>query len=203
MNILEHIKAACGVCNMCGLGNLRPEIGGERRDPHVFSSMTPSKFMVIGQNPGANEVLQGEPFVGASGSNFNKAIERHGLSRSDFYVTNCVKCLTSGNRSPNEEERNACEPLLRMEIGILKPMLLITLGKPAFETVCPGESYSDRRGTLTVSKFGIETWAMLHPSPLNLSNADRRAEFEKDAEMLCKVVVELREAEWPWIQPSV
>ena len=162
------------------------------RDPHVFSSYNPmggpARFMIIGQNPGWDELGASTPFVGAAGKNFDAELTKSVWTRANFYITNAVKCFSPGNRPPTTQEAEACEPFLRMELAILKPKLVIAFGSVAFSALCEG-GFSDRIGHITTSsKFGVRVFTTYHPSPRNLSNASRRKQFEHDIGVLVKIM---------------
>lgn len=91
--------------------------------------------MIIGEAPGANEALGGEPFIGAAGAVLDSALERCGISRSDVFITNTVKCRPPGNRKPTEEEELACSVYLVKEIEIIKPHTIMTLGNHALRAI--------------------------------------------------------------------
>jgi DNA polymerase len=116
MTMLRSLRDTCKDCVMCHLGRGFKSVRGERIDPHVFSTMTPSKYLVIGQNPGFNECKENQPFVGDAGRNFNEEIARHGLDRKDFYITNIVKCHTDNNAAPGTDIIERCKLFLLMEI---------------------------------------------------------------------------------------
>lgn len=86
-------------------------------------------IMFIGEAPGRNEDLQGRPFVGAAGKLLTELISKIGLQRSEVYITNVVKCRPPGNRDPTPEEIKACSPYLDKQIQIIKPKIIITLGR--------------------------------------------------------------------------
>jgi DNA polymerase len=189
MTMLRSLRDTCKDCVMCELGRGMKAVRGTRIDPHVFSNMKPSKFMVIGQNPGFNECRQDEPFVGDAGANFNKEIEKHGLNRNDFYITNTLKCLTPDNRSPNLEEIIRCHPFLLMELTILNPRFIITLGAVSFKYFCPKAIYSKALGNFTHSeKINKKVFAIYHPSPRNLAMESRKTQYERQIELLCKLI---------------
>lgn len=88
-----------------------------------------AEIMFIGEAPGYHEDLQGRPFVGAAGKYLTKLIERIGLKRADVYITNVVKCRPPNNRDPKNEEINACSPYLDRQINIIRPKIIVTLGR--------------------------------------------------------------------------
>lgn len=195
MRMLVPLSATCQACSMCELG-LKPVVDGhEARDPHVFSSMTPADVMVVGQNPGAQEIKVGQPFVGPAGKNFDVEIAKHGLSRADFYICNCVRCFTQNNDPPTDRHKERCEPFLRLEIGLLKPKLVVTLGAVSFSQFCPGTKYSDGLRQITQSqRYGVPVFAIYHPSPRNLSDGSRRKAFAEQVAVLCALVKRFRKA---------
>lgn len=175
---LEALKSACLSCKACS-------IGGKMVSGHpsnVFSNMTLAKYMVVGQNPGAEEVEQGQPFVGISGKMFNQLVEEVlGMKRSDFYITNTVKCFTTGNRKPSAEEIERCRKFLDEEIAIVKPLFIISLGGPALEQLTGMHGIMKHRGDPVFSpRYGLFVFPMLHPSPLNLNDPAKMEMFAED-----------------------
>ena len=187
--MLEPLHATCISCGMCSLGRKECHDRDEVFDPHVFSNMNPSRWMIVGQNPGWNEVIQGEPFVGDAGQNFNKEIRKWGLDRSEFYISNACKCYTVGNEAPTHEYTSACEPFLRMEIGLIQPILVIALGMVAFNIFCPKLQMTDSMGKIVHSdKFGVNVYAVYHPSGRNMSLAYRKKEFQDGIYDICTLI---------------
>lgn len=189
LRMLTPLANTCLACSMCELGlnvAIRNNIG---RDPHVFSSMTPTRFMVVGQGPGWNELEAREPFVGEAGANFNAAIQKCGLSRQDFYICNAIRCFVPGNAPPSDLQLQRCRPFLVMEINLIRPYFIIALGAAAFRTLCPGVDFGASLGKFTkCAEFGVQVFAVYHPSPLNLSDAGRRVAFETHMALICEVV---------------
>ena len=191
---LLQLSRACRLCRNCELGTREAErqLSGAviARDPHVFSNQADSRFMIVGQNPGWDELAAGEPFVGAAGKNFEKAIRQHGLTRKDFYITNNVKCFTTGNARPSVRHQQACSPWLRLEIAAVRPVLVTTLGGSAFDVFCPELRFGDYVGRVVDSKeFGVKVFAAYHPSPLNSANLE---EFGRQMGLLCRTVIRYR-----------
>jgi uracil-DNA glycosylase family 4 len=189
MRMLRQLSQTCAACTCCELGRKDAEKDGLHRDPHVLSNMAPSKIFVCGQNPGYEELKQGTPFVGASGKNFDKELAKHGVDRSQFYITNAVRCFTTDNAKPSQLSIDRCRPFLMMEIGLMNPKLIVTLGAVAFGCLCPGCVYDQALGNITTSNlYGTKVFAILHPSPLNLTQPSRRVDFERQIAILCKMV---------------
>ena len=108
---LEEIEAVLGDCERCPLGQTRTNI--------VFGVGNPNaRVMFIGEAPGRNEDLQGEPFVGAAGHNLDDLLSLAGLRREDVYIANVLKCRPPSNRNPKPEEIVACSPFLLSLIHI-------------------------------------------------------------------------------------
>ncbi len=125
---LEEIRQEMGRCRRCklypGAKNL------------VFGDGSPSaRLMFIGEAPGAEEDLQGKPFVGAAGQLLNNLLNKLGLHREEVYITNVVKSRPPGNRDPEPDEIAACLPFLKMQIAAIKPKVIVTLGKIATQTM--------------------------------------------------------------------
>lgn len=187
--MLALLGEMCHACKMCSLGEHLQEVRQHKFDPHCWSSMSVSRIMVIGQGPGLNECLEGVPFVGDSGKNFNEELARHGLTREPFYISNTVKCYAPQNRAPTESEVSACKLFLQMEIAILKPILIVTLGQVAFNRLCPDATYSQHLGKII--KYGdskLPVFAIYHPSPRNLEVPDRMVAFKRQMAVLCALV---------------
>jgi len=193
LRMLRQLSTACVACSMCELGLKGAEKNNTVRDPHVFSNLNPTRFMVVGQNPGWNELEKGEPFVGAAGANFDEEIAQHGLSRNDFYICNTVRCFTQGNAKPTDKHKKRCEPFLQMEINLIKPRLVIALGAVAFSQLCPETEFSVGLKTITKSSiFDVPVFAIYHPSPVNFRDGSRREAFASQIKTMCALVKELQ-----------
>jgi uracil-DNA glycosylase len=189
--MLQTLKQLCDNCTLCYLGRDLQEVRNQKIDPHVFSNMNMSRYVVIGQNPGFNECLKDEPFVGDAGQTFDAEIAKHGLTRKQFYITNILHCYTPKNRQPLPEELVACRPMVQMELAILNPNLIITLGKFAFNALCPEENYRESLGNVKKAMFGgkkLNIFPIYHPSGMNLSQKTRKLKFEKDIALMCKLI---------------
>ncbi|WP_157463182.1 uracil-DNA glycosylase [Caldisphaera lagunensis] len=94
-----------------------------------------TKIMLIGEAPGRNEDLEGIPFVGLAGKLLDSLLNENNIKRDEVYITNVVKCRPPNNRTPNKEEVSSCLPYLIEEINIVKPELILTLGRTAGEAI--------------------------------------------------------------------
>ena len=125
---LEEIQAVLGDCHLCPLGQTRNKI--------VFGVGNPNaRVMFIGEGPGKNEDLQGEPFVGAAGQKLNGLLGLAGLTRDQIYIANVIKCRPPSNRNPRPEEIEACSPFLREQIRSIWPDVIVCLGNFATQFV--------------------------------------------------------------------
>jgi DNA polymerase len=127
------------------LDSLRVEIGPDcrrcklhtlGRTQVVFGVGNPNaELMFVGEAPGADEDIQGEPFVGRAGQLLTKIIEAMGMRRSDVYIANVIKCRPPGNRNPEPDEVERCEPFLFQQIDLIKPKVIVALGKFAAQSL--------------------------------------------------------------------
>lgn len=186
---LAPLWDTCMSCSMCVLGLKEIKHDNCTLDPHVFSNMRPNKIMIVGQNPGSRECVSREPFVGLSGEIFSKEINKHGLSRNDFYITNVCKCFTIDNRPPSIKYIKKCKPFLQMEVNILRPRLIVVLGGVAFKALCPNDTFSLNFEKLVDSVVGVPVMPIYHPSPLNLNNEKKRSMFDAQIQTMCKLVI--------------
>jgi DNA polymerase len=118
--IRDDLGADCSRCKLHTLG----------RTQVVFGVGNPNAdLMFVGEAPGADEDIQGEPFVGRAGQLLTKIIEAIGLRREDVYIANVIKCRPPGNRNPEPDEVEQCEPFLFRQIDTVKPKVIVALGK--------------------------------------------------------------------------
>ena len=105
--------------------------------------------MFIGEAPGANEDLQGEPFVGRAGMLLNAMLQAIGLNRSEIYIANILKCRPPENRDPTPEEVKLCTPYLQQQIAIIQPKILVAVGRIAAQFLLnTDEAMSKLRGKI-------------------------------------------------------
>ncbi len=154
-DIEQHIA----VCTQCSLSRTRhlPVMGrGDRQ----------ADIMVIAEAPGGQEDQQGIPFVGPSGEILDSLLRDCGLTREEIYITNILKCHPPGNRDPKEEEKEACFPYLKYETFLLKPRIIVCLGRVAAQRIIsPDFKITRQHGTWTLRKNCALT-ATYHPSAI-------------------------------------
>jgi uracil-DNA glycosylase, family 4 len=125
---LRQFEAEYKDCKKCKLAQTRNKLvwGGGSADADI---------VFVGEGPGEQEDLQGEPFVGKAGQLLTKMLAAIDLSREDVYITNIVKCRPPGNRNPKEDEIQACMPYLEFQLSIIQPKIICALGKVAGNTL--------------------------------------------------------------------
>ena len=154
---LEELRAHIGDCHRCPLGAERTQV--------VFGvGDSRARIMLIGEAPGKNEDLPGEPFVGAAGELLNELLAHAGLARDEVYIANIVKCRPPGNRDPEPLEIETCAPFLRAQVRLIEPEVLVTLGNFATKFVLRTETGITRlHGTVQhAGRFTV--LPMYHPA---------------------------------------
>lgn len=178
---LNAIREEIGDCTRCKLCKARTHI--------VFGVGNPNaRLMFVGEGPGRDEDLQGEPFVGRAGQLLTKMIEAMGLKRSDVYIANVIKCRPPDNRYPEPEEVETCFPFLVKQIEAIRPEILVTLGNLATQTLLQTKAgIMSLHGTFKDFR-GIRLMPTYHPAFL-LRNPDMKKPCWED---LKKVMAALR-----------
>lgn len=159
--ILNKVKEKCESCQKCPLGKTRTKL--------VFSAGVPNnKIMLIGEAPGYWEDQKGEPFVGKAGQLLDKIFESVGLSRhKDVYICNTIKCRPPDNRNPLQEEKDACREYLDMQVGTLKPKIILLCGGVAVQSFIEGAAGITKvRGRWYDGPYGSKMMPIFHPSYL-------------------------------------
>ena len=173
---LEEIEAVLGDCHLCQLYQSRHNI--------VFGVGNPrARVMFIGEAPGRNEDLQGEPFVGAAGKLLDDMLAMIGLRRQEIYITNSVKCRPPKNRDPLNTEKDACAGFLRRQLELMQPKILVCLGRiSAAEIIRPDFRITQEHGQF-FEKNGIWMTALYHPAAL-LRDPGKKPETFEDLKRL-------------------
>ena len=145
----------------------------------------PADVMIVGEAPGFNEDRQGEPFVGPAGKLLDTLLARIGLARGDVYITNVLKCRPPQNRDPMPDEAEACTPFLRRQLDLVKPRVVLILGRHALEQLLPGQgSISRVHGSLVLR--GEVAWVPLYHPAAALHNGSLVADLERDFDSVRK-----------------
>src|SRR5215470_4039437 len=169
---LADVRAELGDCKRCKLAPMRTNLVFGVGNPHA-------ELVFIGEAPGEKEDLKGEPFVGDAGQLLTKMIEAMGLRREDVYIANCLKCRPPGNRNPEPDEREACEPVLRKQLAAIDPKVIVALGKFAAPFLCgkPNAAISGLRGKWH-SYQGVKVMPTYHPAFLLRTPGQKRVVWE-------------------------
>ena len=183
MSEIDSIRSqviSCIKCNLSktrtnavpGKGNLKAEI------------------LFIGEAPGRNEDLKGEPFVGAAGNILSEALGSAGLSRDDVYITNVVKCRPPNNRVPLQEEKESCQPYLSKELEIVKPKIICIMGNTAYGSLLGGDSITKNRGKI-IEKDGQKYFLTIHPAAV-IYNQELKSVLKNDMKILVETLDRLK-----------
>lgn len=159
-NSWDSLKEACLECTKCDLCQTRHNV--------VFGvGNTDAEILFIGEGPGENEDLQGEPFVGRGGILLDKMLNAIDLDRNkNIYIANIVKCRPPKNRDPFEDEQIACMDWLRNQVLLIKPKIIVCLGRiAAMKIINPNIKITKEHGIFT-EKNGVLMIATLHPAAL-------------------------------------
>jgi uracil-DNA glycosylase len=156
---LDDVRAQLGECVRCKLHKGRHNIVFGVGDPKA-------RLMFVGEAPGEDEDLKGEPFVGKAGQLLTKMIEAMGLRRQDVYICNTVKCRPPNNRNPEPEELAACEPFLKGQLASVKPEAIVTLGKFAAQALLREQTPISRLRGQWREYEGIPVMPTFHPAYL-------------------------------------
>ena len=169
---LNSIREDIGDCTRCKLATLG-------RNQVVFGTGNMNAdLMFVGEAPGADEDVQGVPFVGRAGQLLTKMIEAMGFTRDDVYIANVVKCRPPENRNPEPDEIDSCEPFLFRQIETIKPKVIVALGAFAAKTLLRSqEPISKLRGQV-YDYHGAQLIPTFHPSFLLRSPGQKKYAWE-------------------------
>ena len=172
----ESLKAQCAQCRACPLCETRHNV--------VFGvGPQDAEILFIGEGPGEQEDLQGEPFVGAAGLLLDDMLAIIGLKRDDVYIANIVKCRPPENRDPLGVEQDACIDYLRAQTKLIAPKIIVCLGRISAARIIHADFRITREHGQWTEKNGIWMMAMYHPSAL-LRDETRRPEAFSDLKVL-------------------
>ncbi len=183
INNLDDFNNEINACQMCGLG--------ETRNKFVFGVGNPNAdLLLIGEAPGAEEDKQGIPFVGRAGKLLTDILKAINFERDDIYIANILKCRPPNNRDPKPAEREVCKPYLYKQIDLIKPKVILCLGKVAANVMFNNtESLTKMRGSVHELN-GIKTMVTYHPAAL-LRNPNWKKPTWEDVQKLRKLYDEL------------
>ena len=150
---LEHTISRCEKCSLSKSRNRTVPGEGDYN----------AQVMVVGEAPGSNEDKTGRPFAGRAGNLLNELLSSVGIKRSQIYITNMLKCRPPSNRDPQQTEIDSCEPYLALQISLIQPSVIITLGRFSFSNFFPGIPLSKARGIVREWN-GIKILPVYHPA---------------------------------------
>ena len=168
----EELTSACSTCRKCDLCETRTNV--------VFGvGNREADLMLIGEGPGENEDLQGEPFVGLGGKLLDKMLAAVDLDRhSNVYIANIVKCRPPRNRDPEPQEQEACLDWLRAQVSLVHPKIIVCLGRIAATKLIKPDMKITKEHGIFFEKGGILMMATLHPAALLRNPGNKPAAFE-------------------------
>ncbi len=172
-SIAENVKE-CQKCELCetrtkavpGKGNFNADV--------IF----------VGEAPGKNEDIYGEPFVGAAGKRLDMILKDTGINREDVYITNIVKCRPPKNRVPSKKEEESCNDFINQEIEIINPKIICVMGNTAYGTLLDGKEITKNHGKI-VEKDGRKFFVTFHPAA-TIYNQKLVEELKNDFRKLAK-----------------
>ena len=177
----ETLEEKCKGCTNCALHQTRHNV--------VFGvGPQNADIMLIGEGPGEQEDLQGEPFVGAAGKLLDEMLSIIDLGRHNCYIANIVKCRPPRNRDPQEEEQEACIGYLRNQVALIRPKIIVCLGRVAAKKLINPDYRITRDHGQWICSNGVWMTAIYHPSAL-LRDLSKRPETFDD-------LLSIREKYW-------
>ena len=178
---IAHTISSCTACGLCkGRTNTVPGTGNPQAD-----------IVFIGEGPGKNEDEQGIPFCGASGKMLDSLLESIELKRSDVFITNIVKCRPPGNRDPLPDEKDTCTTLyLNNQLALIKPKLIITLGRHALNYFIPNAIISQVHGQ--PQRYNGQALLPLYHPAVALYNGSTKETLFEDFLTIPKLIEKIR-----------
>jgi DNA polymerase len=169
--LLAELQAVVTACEKCRLSKSRTQV--------VYGVGSPNAdLMFIGEAPGRDEDIKGEPFVGRAGQLLTDIIKAMKLTRDDVYIANVIKCRPPENRNPEQDELDACRPHIRRQIEIIQPRVIVTLGRFALQSLTEkGYAISSVRGQW-LEYQGIRVMPTYHPAYLLRNPAAKKDVWE-------------------------
>ena len=193
MSALSELYQQIALCQQCEIAKHRTRVvpgeGAEDAD-----------IMFIGEAPGWHEDQQGRPFVGPAGQFLDKLLASIGLKREQVYIANVIKCRPTDNRDPLPVEIHNCRPWLERQIEIIRPKMIVTLGRYSMAMFFPGKSISKIHGTAQ-KRDNVIYYAMYHPAAA-LHQQSLRQAIEADMLKIPSLLVEAKNVQEAKPQPQ-
>ncbi len=184
---LAELEKKIKKCTACQLAKTRNNVVPGEGNPQA-------DIIFIGEGPGKNEDLQGKPFIGAAGKVLDDLLSQINLKREDIYIANIVKCRPPNNRDPKPEEAKACWPWLEKQIQIIKPKVIVILGRHSLNRFIPGVGISQYHGRALRKEFKplgkLVFFPCYHPAAA-LYNGSLRSTLEDDFKKIPKIIKKL------------
>ncbi len=183
MQSWEELEATCLACQNCGLHETRTNV--------VFGvGNKNAEVLFVGEGPGEQEDLKGEPFVGRAGKLLDDMLSIIDLDRSKIYIANMVKCRPPQNRDPLQNEQDACIDYLRQQVALMQPKIIVCLGRIAAQRLIGGDFKITRDHGQWYDRAGVQMMALFHPAAL-LRDPRRRPETFIDLKALQEKIVSI------------
>ena len=180
---LDEFNNKINTCQLCALS--------ETRTKFVFGDGNPNAdLMLIGEAPGAEEDKSGIPFVGRAGKLLNDILIAIGFKREDVFIANILKCRPPNNRDPLPSEREVCKPFLYKQIDLIKPKIILCLGKVAANVLLNNDESLTKMRANVHEINGIKTMVTYHPAAL-LRNSNWKKPTWEDVQKVKKIYDEL------------
>lgn len=180
---LEKIRQEIIECENCELHKTRTNSVPGKGNFHA-------DVVFVGEAPGRNEDLKGEPFVGSAGKKLTLALEEAGISRDDVYITNIVKCRPPNNRVPTKSEKERCHDYIKKEIQIINPKIICILGNTAFGSILGGNEITKYRGKVARKEDQLY-FITIHPAA-TIYNQELIQVLKDDMKKLFSIIRELK-----------
>jgi len=191
---LTELNRAMVRCTLCS------ELVKSRTQVVPSDGPETAQVLFIGEAPGFHEDQQGKPFVGPAGQFLNSLLALVGWRRDEVFITNIVKCRPAGNRDPLPSEISNCSPWLDKQLALIKPRIIVTLGRYSMARFFPGQSISKVHGTARQAE-GVLYYAMYHPAAA-LHQQSLRHTLEEDMKKLPQVLAQAKAAQERLAQPQ-
>ncbi len=183
-NTFEELKENCQSCRKCGLCETRHNVVVGVGNPDA-------DVLFIGEGPGENEDLQGEPFVGRAGKLLDKMLNAVDLDRhKNIYIANIVKCRPPHNRDPKPEEQEQCIDWLRNQVKLIKPKIIVCLGRISAQKLINPELRITKEHGQFIQKGNVLMMPMFHPAAI-LRNPNQKPEAFDDFLKLREKIMEI------------
>ena len=177
---LEALRQEMSTCSRCKLSETRTNLVFGTGNPHA-------RIVFVGEAPGRDEDLQGEPFVGEAGQLLTKIIQAMKFARSDVYICNVLKCRPPNNRNPDQNEIEQCHPFLLRQLKAIGPEVIVCLGTFAAQTLLQSKEPISRLRGRFHDYHGIPLMPTFHPAYL-LRNASMKREVWEDMQQVMKLI---------------